>query len=253
MGRCTFNNAWPSKPEYRGWLERFKGDATKALCSACNKVFDVGAMGESALKSHARGMKHVAASASLTKKSTITGFLEPRSLDSLARYDDSPSDSLNCLTVPNPPPLQDNMASPVANRTECAVTQSPNMMAHVSKNDVLRSEVLWTLKTVTNHQSYRSTDGCDKLFQTMFPDSAIAKKLTCNAKKCSYLTVFGLGEHIKTTLLREISGPFVLMFDESLNRKSQSKQMDVHVRLWDVNNQVSTRYFDSVFLGKKIF
>ena len=75
------------------------------------------------------------------KKSNITGFIEPRSLDSYARNDDSPSDSLNCLTVPNPPPLQDNMASPVANRTKCAVSQSPNMMANVSKNDVLRSEV----------------------------------------------------------------------------------------------------------------
>ena len=64
------------------------------------------------------------------------------------------------------------------------------------------------------------------------------------------MTVFGLGEHIKSTLLREISGPFALMFAESLNRKSQSKQMDVHMRLWDVNNQVSTQYFDSFSLPR---
>lgn len=40
------------------------------------------------------------------------------------------------------------------------------------------------------------------------------------------------------------------MFDESLNTKIQEKEMDAHVRFWnDTTNQVTTRYFNSEFLG----
>ena len=38
------------------------------------------------------------------------------------------------------------------------------------------------------------------------------------------------------------------MFDESLNKKSQAKQMDFHVRYW-ASGEVRTRYLGSVFLG----
>ena len=43
--------------------------------------------------------------------------------------------------------------------------------------------------------------------------------------------------------------PFVLLFDESLNKKSQAKQMDIHTRFWD-NEQVTIRYMESVFMGE---
>ena len=46
-------------------------------------------------------------------------------------------------------------------------------------------------------------------------------------------------------------GPFVVSFDESLNKKSQKKQMDIHIRFWGTN-KVITRYFGSQFLGKYI-
>lgn len=43
---------------------------------------------------------------------------------------------------------------------------------------------------------------------------------------------------------------FVACFDESLNRIERKEQMDIAVRLWDINaEEVSSRYWDSVFLG----
>ena len=39
------------------------------------------------------------------------------------------------------------------------------------------------------------------------------------------------------------------MFDESLKEVMKKKQMDIHVRLWDVNNGVTMRYLASAFMG----
>lgn len=54
---CYFNTAWLSHPDYRDWLERVS--IHKARCHVCKKVVDISNMGESALKSHAKGTKHV--------------------------------------------------------------------------------------------------------------------------------------------------------------------------------------------------
>ena len=42
---------------------------------------------------------------------------------------------------------------------------------------------------------------------------------------------------------------FVLLFDESLNKFMQAKQLDIHVRSFDMaQNAVSTHYLTSAFL-----
>ena len=64
--KCSFNRKWLSTKDY-SWVREFKGDKYKALCSICNKSFDVGAMGESALKSHMKSNKHK------TSESSVSG------------------------------------------------------------------------------------------------------------------------------------------------------------------------------------
>lgn len=66
------------------------------------------------------------------------------------------------------------------------------------------------------------------------------------SKNCLYGR-FGLAEHFQHELKKQITGPYVIMFDESLNTKAQSKQIDIHVRFW--KGGVKTRYFESQFLG----
>lgn len=41
---------------------------------------------------------------------------------------------------------------------------------------------------------------------------------------------------------------YVLLFDESLNKKPQTKQCDFHVRIWD-GDKVITRFLDAKFMG----
>lgn len=89
------------------------------------------------------------------------------------------------------------------------------------------------------------------LFKRMFPDSSIASSFQCGETKSSYLTVFGLAPYCKSLVMDKIKSAkngYVLLFDESLNQKTQSKQMDIHVKYWE-NDIVATRYFTSQFMG----
>ena len=52
----------------------------------------------------------------------------------------------------------------------------------------------------------------------MFPDSNIAGKFQCGERKPAYLAVYGDAEHLKSLLLLDITGFFVVLFDESLNK-----------------------------------
>lgn len=67
----------------------------------------------------------------------------------------------------------------------------------------------------------------------MFTDSDIAKSFACGKDKTAYILAFGIAPHFKKLLINSIndSGPYVLMFDKSLNQ-SAKKQMDIHVRFW---------------------
>ena len=86
----------------------------------------------------------------------------------------------------------------------------------------------------------------------MFPDSVIASKFSCGEKETAHFCTFGLAKHSKELLMDEVKGPFSILFDESLNNKSQQKQMNIHVPFW-AGNQVVTRYFGSQFMGKHQF
>ena len=66
----------------------------------------------------------------------------------------------------------------------------------------------------------------------MFPDSEIARRFSCGGEKTAYLTVFGLAEYFKRSLLDK--GDYCVLFDESLNNmvnKDEMKALDS-----DLNN-----------------
>ena len=67
---------------------------------------------------------------------------------------------------------------------------------------------------------------------TCSPDSTIAQKFSCGETKCAYLARFGLAPHFQQLMIKSLkeSGAFVVLFDESLNNVTQSKQLDVHIR-----------------------
>ena len=75
---------------------------------------------------------------------------------------------------------------------------------------------------------------------TMFPDS-----------KMQYgLINHGLAPYFKSLLLDSLkkSDIYVYSFDESLNYVTQTCEMDLYIRYWDIiDNQVSVRYQDLRF------
>lgn len=83
----------------------------------------------------------------------------------------------------------------------------------------------------------------------MFPDSKIAQKFTCSERNCAYIACFGIAPYLKTQLKRKLGhNPYVLLFDESLNKMTQSKQSDVPIRMWN-SDMINSQYYGSSFLG----
>ena len=76
-----------------------------------------------------------------------------------------------------------------------------NVDTAVVTGDVIRAEVLWTLKVVMCHYSFNSCNDISATFRAMFPDSGIAKTFTCGATKCAYLTCFGLAPYFHEQLV----------------------------------------------------
>ena len=58
--------------------------------------------------------------------------------------------------------------------------KSPKVMAE-------DAEIRWALKVILSHFSYRLCLGTNKLFKTMFPDSAMAKEFSVSNAKCAYV------------------------------------------------------------------
>ena len=124
------------------------------------------------------------------------------------------------------------------------------MSAYVSNEEVMRAEILWAMKGVMAHFSFRSSSDIGNLFQSMFPDSGIAKKFTCGKTKMNYLICFGLAPYFREKLLQKIkdSECVAISFDESLNKEFQTEQMDIIVRYF-YEDKVVSQYFDSQFMG----
>ncbi|XP_070398050.1 uncharacterized protein [Nothobranchius furzeri] len=88
-----------------------------------------------------------------------------------------------------------------------------------------------------------------EIYLELFPDSEIAKNFTCGKDKTAYVVKFGLAPHIIKLLMADVNrGSFTLMFDETLNQITKTKQMDLHVRYWK-EDQVQSRYLGSQFMG----
>lgn len=54
-GKCLFNDAWLENKNYKSWLQKVDKNPYSANCIACAKKFDIGNMGECAVKSHSKG------------------------------------------------------------------------------------------------------------------------------------------------------------------------------------------------------
>ena len=199
-----------------------------AYCKVCKKAIVLKTMGVTALNSHMKGAKHVE-NMRIRTGNNIISFLSTGASTS--------SDQSSGTSTHSPSPA----------RTD-AVTKSL-LDSYATKNDVLTAEILWTLQSIDSNMSYKSNEDLAYTFRTMFPDSSIAAKYSLGETKSMYLSCYGIAPYFKSLLERHVKeDSFVLLFDESLNKEMQMKQLDIHLRFWN-DNIVQSRYFDSQFLG----
>ena len=234
--QCSFQTSWITHKDYKTWIVK-DTVSTRAKCKICAKTFDISNMGEAAVRSHMRGKGHVDLALKLHSQQSLPSFVisnqEPHSIsadESVGTEQPSTSNVDGAV----------GMSGASADRGLC-----------VTRNDTLTAEILWSMKTVNSHYSYTSSESVDLLFKRMFPDSKIAAKFQCGETKCAYLAKFGIAPHFQTLLcekLRQQDTDFVLLFDESMNKMTQKKQIDFHVRFWH-SGEVHSRYYTSEFMG----
>ena len=207
-------------------------------------------MGESALTSHMKSVKH--------EKNIRSGCVSVLSLFKASCTASTPSELPSVETPPQDLAIASSSKSSATSvqivdcETQSQIIKATNiitgqnsMRLHVTGDDILTTEIMWAFKAVSAHFSFNSCAPISELFTRMFPDSEIAKKITCGSDKIAY--TFGLDPHFQDLLKRRLnsSDGFVLLFDESLNRELNKKQMDIHVRYW-YGNQVSTYFVYSL-------
>ena len=209
-------------PRFMGWLQKVD-NIHSARSSYCCKTFDIGNMGKSALRSHMKGKKHCERAPSSNSQS----FFNHSS----------------------------NSSTTVSSSASSSTTPSSNNVGLVDSmiinTSTVHAEIRWALKVVLSKFSRRSCDDIAELFATMFPDSCIAKSMSCAITKIRYMITFGLSPYFHECLRNELKvSPYhVISYDESFNRVLHFGQMDFLIRYWNVSKKlVETRYLISEFL-----
>ena len=271
--RTVFNKLWLDKelyPDFAQWLAGVKGSEEEAFCKKCKIFLNLSNMGSCALVSHAKTKKH----STLMKSIKNTAQLPFSCIVNVPRS--TPVQSCNSNNKPleletESLSTRDNVAETpmldvrsASSADLCTPSQSEHSAVQVAKpgqstmtnfvraDDVTKAEVLWSLKCTMSHFSRNSSRDLKDLFQLMFPDSPIARKMSLGSTKLAYTITYGLAPYFHNQLLRDVvkSQKIVVCFDEAFNRVSQRGQMDIIVRFWnDDIHCVSSRYFSSAFMG----
>ena len=125
-----------------------------------------------------------------------------------------------------------------------------NITNSILDSDTLTAEIVWALKCVVHGYSYNSNCDMNEIVRVMFPDSNISNHYQMDPDKIRYLVNWSLGSYFKGKLVEDINRFKFLPvgFDERLNQITQTCQMDITVKFWDVH-RVQVRYWNSSFMG----
>ena len=123
----------------------------------------------------------------------------------------------------------------------------------VTLGTTMEAEVRWVLYCVKHNFSDASQQDFVPTVQAMVPDSKIASGMKLCKDKVKRMVNHGFYPYFKERVLEMVSksAKFVVSFDESLNKVTQTSQMDINLRYWDVDAmRVEEIYWYSSFLGK---
>ena len=228
--KTYFNELWLKDERLGQWLQQVPKDRTCFRCKLCSKVLKLSNMGIEAIKSHESNAKHRGLAAVAFAAAPIQSFLQPSTLSSA---------------------LGESQSHASSSTTELSITatSAASNLGVFNDDARTRAEILWVLKIIDSNYSFNSSECVPLLLQSMFPDSEVAKNFSCSESKARYMATFGLAPYLLELLMDKVKDDcFVLLFDESLNKKVQQKQLDIYLRFWN-GNEVQSRYFTSIFMG----
>lgn len=257
-GKTSFQEHWFNDPLLKDWILKKPNDVYSAGCRFCPQTISLCTMGRQSLISHMKGKKHKDKELAFNK-SNMKHFLSKPTKPSDPKLSTEKGIDVTCgITSIDRPSTSTHVI-------DMAPQSRPTISGHcvslkekyILSDNVTSSEIKWCLQTVLTHKSFRSAEKDVKLFTDLFPDSEIAKKMQLSRAKMGYVVVFGLAPHFKEDLLKKVQQacdknyPFVVGFDESLNKVAQRNQMDLNIRYWNSEvEEVSSRYLTSAFLGR---
>ena len=228
--KTYFDELWLKDERLGQWLQQVPKDCTCFRCKLCSKVLKLSNMGIEAIKSHESNAKHRGLAAVAFAAAPIQSFLQPSTLSSA---------------------LGESQSHASSSTTELSITatSAASNLGVFNDDARTRAEILWVLKIIDSNYSFNSSECVPLLLQSMFPDSEVAKNFSCSESKARYMATFGLAPYLLELLMDKVKDDcFVLLFDESLNKKVQQKQLDIYLRFWN-GNEVQSRYFTSIFMG----
>ena len=228
--KTYFDELWLKDEKFGLWLQQVRNNRTCFRCKLCSKVLKLSSMGIEAIKSHESNSKHRGLAAVAVATAPIQSFLQPSPL-SIAPAGEPQSHALSSSTD-----------------LSITATSAASNLGVFNDDTRTRAEILWVLKIIANNYSFNSAECVPLLLQAMFPDSEVAKNFSCSESKARYMATFGLAPYLLDVLMDKVKDDyFVLLFDESLNKKVQQKQLDIYLRFWN-GNEVQSRYFTSIFM-----
>lgn len=230
--KTIFNPDWVHPAVNLQWAETFAAvpeDVFKVYCKICKKCFELSNMGRQALISHEKGKIHAK---NLKLKNSNVRIETIISLGA----EQQTGGNVNFEKCDK---LDKNQNANVLDK-------------FLLGTEIIDAEILWCLTVCHKNLSYNSCATIIPMFKKMFPDSAIAKKMSLGYTKAAYMTSYGCAPYFKSSLedLLAKTDNYTICFDEAFNKIVQRGQMDIHVRFFnDDTHEVETRFFNSVFMN----
>ena len=216
-------------------------------------------MGKSAVVAHAQGEKHKTdirlkvnskINFHFKPKTPETGSLRSSGSSSLETTV-SGSASSSTSTIPALSSTSSLVSTSTTSSSSSASSSSSSSESSyfINSEELTRIEAMWCFMLANSNMSTHCSNDANFLFRNMFPNDKVARNFQCAETKSRYIITHGLGKYLEMKLKDSVkNNEFVLLFDESLNKKLHQKQLDVHMGVWEAE-EIKTKYLTSKFVG----
>ena len=222
LKKTYYDPEWedPQKyPDFSSWILKEKNENSFS-CKLCGgSSLRLGNMAMGAVKKHMTYSKHQKNVTNV--KSQVKIYFTANKV----------SESCGCSDFTKSP----NLAEPTSCTIQKLLFSNPVLPSVVTK-----AEILFAIQSVMSHFTHNSWNDFPALFKLIFPDSEIVLKILLGRTKLGHVINYGLASYFRGKLFNSlklesvyVTPKFTSCFDESFNRISNRKQLDVHLIYFD--------------------